>query len=174
MKTFARIEDGTVRELIGIPNKMDITTMFHPSLIWVPCDGDVQVGYTLHNGTFSPPPGPDLEETRKARQGELVASCNRFIETLPSGLPRYDINLKLNMFAYDSNLNREPVRSVFRWIRAVQGAYYGQKALLKAAQDLEALGAVDVSYEWFESRYGVEGSELKDPDISTADLMVED
>lgn len=35
MKTFARVQDGLVSELILINEDQDITEMFHPSMIWV-------------------------------------------------------------------------------------------------------------------------------------------
>jgi hypothetical protein len=60
MKTYARIVNGNVVELIAIDDELDISEMFHPSLTWVPAPGDVAVGDQYDEGVFTrlPPPKP--------------------------------------------------------------------------------------------------------------------
>lgn len=110
-----------------------------------------------------------LADAKTVKQGQLISNVNAFIERLPNGFPRYDVNLKLNLMVY--GVGRSPATEVYAWIQAVQGAYFERKAQIAAASDLAALDAVDVGYDWFESRYGVGGSVLPDPDVSTADLQ---
>jgi hypothetical protein len=56
MKTYARIEDNMVRELVTTDT--EIATLFHPSLRWVDVTGnDVQVGWVVvAGGGFAAPP----------------------------------------------------------------------------------------------------------------------
>lgn len=65
---YARIEDGCVAEFYS--TDVDITTVFHPSLVWVPCeDITVQAGYVYDGATktFSPKPvDPAVEKALRA------------------------------------------------------------------------------------------------------------
>ena len=58
MKTYARIEAGTVVELLTTQD--DITKLFHPALRWVAVDTPaVAVGWVEGpNGLAAPPPPP--------------------------------------------------------------------------------------------------------------------
>lgn len=49
---WARIENNVVMELTDI----DPSGRFHPSLTWVECPVDTQLGYIYSNGEFTPPP----------------------------------------------------------------------------------------------------------------------
>lgn len=51
MKKYARIENGAVVELFETDG--DITTMFHPSMIWVACGDNVIVSDTYTDSTFA-------------------------------------------------------------------------------------------------------------------------
>jgi len=125
-------------------------------------------------------PIPDAEllaEAQHAKQGVLLATVNNFIATKPDGTTRYDTNLKLNVMtagiqaALAGQPKPSPVTAVEDWIAAVQAAYFDRKAALAAATTLAELEAVDISYQWFEKRYGTGGNVLADPDVYTKDLV---
>lgn len=65
---YARIEDGCVAEFYT--TEAAINTVFHPSLVWVPCeDMSVQAGYIYNDTTktFSPKPvDPAVEKALRA------------------------------------------------------------------------------------------------------------
>lgn len=71
---WARIENGTVFETTTI----DPAERFHPDLIWQACPSDVEPGWTVEDGQFSPPPaGPMLDQVdaeRVWRNSELQAT----------------------------------------------------------------------------------------------------
>ncbi len=136
------------------------------------------------------PEEPTLERAREIKHAELLANVNKFIAQKPDGKTRYDTNLKLNLLDWRDeirDINADPsataeqlawaaaaqplIDSVKAWIAAVQEAYlYDRKAALYGAADAAALEAVDVSYEWFEERYGLTGTVLADPDVYTSDI----
>lgn len=77
MKTYARIESGTVVELLETDG--DISTMFHHSLVWVECDAYVQVGYLYDGESFTAPqevliptPVPASVTKRQARAALII------------------------------------------------------------------------------------------------------
>ena len=55
MKTYARIHDGRVAEIITTGD--DIRAMFHPALVWVDISGvqGVQVGWTFDGAKWAEP-----------------------------------------------------------------------------------------------------------------------
>ena len=69
MKQYARIDGGTVREIISRSNAFAMSKAYHPSLVWIEITGVVPVPQEdwLYDGTnFSaplppppPPPKPD-------------------------------------------------------------------------------------------------------------------
>ena len=130
------------------------------------------------DGAFVEIPAADLlAAAKEAAQGELLATVNRFIEAKPDGKARYDTNLKLNLLQAamaamaQGQSSPAPVVSVETWFAAVQQVYlYDRKQALADAADLTALEAVDISYEWFEARYGLTGTVLADPDVYTSDI----
>ena len=58
MRTYARIHDGVVAELLKTAS--DITTMFHPSLVWVDVSTkpEIREGWHFDGKEFSGPPKP--------------------------------------------------------------------------------------------------------------------
>lgn len=77
MKKYARIEGDAVAELFETDG--DISTMFHPSLVWVECDASVQAGYLYDGESFTAPPEvviptpvPDSVTKRQARAALII------------------------------------------------------------------------------------------------------
>lgn len=79
MKTYARIVDGTVAELLSLNGP--VVGRYHPSLIWLEVTGKpVQTGWIEKDGSFAAPPPlpqpapglPTLAEVQ-IRLGELTA-----------------------------------------------------------------------------------------------------
>ena len=58
MRTFARIQDGRVAELVKTDG--DITTMYHAALIWVDVSTQPELaeGWSFDGKKFIPPPEP--------------------------------------------------------------------------------------------------------------------
>jgi hypothetical protein len=58
MKTYARIQDGVVAELLTTDG--DITSMFNPALVWanVTSQPDIAEGWHFDGTKFTPPPTP--------------------------------------------------------------------------------------------------------------------
>ncbi len=58
MKIYARIHDGLVAELLRTDG--DITTMFHPAIVWVDASSALGVsdGWSFDGKIFTPPPAP--------------------------------------------------------------------------------------------------------------------
>ena len=57
MKTYARIQSGTIAELFA--TDQDIATLFNPQLQWVDVTGQsVQVGWLQGTAGFTAPPPP--------------------------------------------------------------------------------------------------------------------
>ena len=74
MNRYARIQDGLVAEVFETEH--DITTLFHPALVWVrvPEGQSVEDGWAYENGSFSqraiapPAPGPTIAELQAQLQ----------------------------------------------------------------------------------------------------------
>ena len=60
MKTYARIENGIVRETIEIADETSIYDLFHPSLLWVECSTETKEGWIMRSGALLPPDGLDV------------------------------------------------------------------------------------------------------------------
>ncbi|MCF8098509.1 MAG: hypothetical protein K9K65_11760 [Desulfarculaceae bacterium] len=120
-----------------------------------------------------------LASAKLLRQGELLRVINNFIEAKPNGQVRYDTNLKLNLMQASmaamaaGQAIPAVVTSAKSWISAVQGRYFVLKADIAAVDSLASLGAIDLSYEALEAAFGVAGTVLADPDVTTADLAAE-
>jgi hypothetical protein len=58
MKTYARIQDGLVAELLQTDG--DITSLFNPALTWVDVSSqsDIAEGWHFDGTNFTPPPPP--------------------------------------------------------------------------------------------------------------------
>lgn len=59
MKTYARIYDGIVVELLETAG--DIALMFHPDMVWVEADASVNAGDLYQDGVFTRPSPPEPE-----------------------------------------------------------------------------------------------------------------
>ncbi len=74
MKTYARIQDGLVVELLETDN--DIAKMFHPDLIWVECGAGTQQGWIYDGADFRRPvtvePELQIPQAVTRRQGRLA------------------------------------------------------------------------------------------------------
>jgi hypothetical protein len=87
MRTYARIQDGIVAELLKTGS--DITKMFSPSLVWVDVTSQAQIkpGWHFSGKDFAPPPAtstpaqaPTLSELQtqvSALQAKLATLANR-------------------------------------------------------------------------------------------------
>lgn len=70
MRTYARIENGTVRETITLDDAADIKTMFAPGLIWIETTGlptSPQERWLYDGSAFTPPPPPPPPEPLSAK-----------------------------------------------------------------------------------------------------------
>jgi hypothetical protein len=73
MKTYARINDGIVAELLATDG--DISQMFHPAIVWVDAGSTVAVGDLYSGGAFSKPTIPAPTEAQlEAMAGAAVTS----------------------------------------------------------------------------------------------------
>lgn len=94
MKTYARIQEGRVAELLETDG--DITQMFHPSLVWVEASGSVSVGHVYAGGVFAPSPehtpataAPQSVVTRRQAMLALLAAGKLdAVEAVISQAPR--------------------------------------------------------------------------------------
>lgn len=84
MKSYARIQDGAVAELLETDG--DITEMFHSSLVWVECGEDVQPGWAYAEGAFSPPPQVPVPTPTELRAGKLDDATKKRWEVMTGGL----------------------------------------------------------------------------------------
>jgi len=137
-------------------------------------EDDTQYNYY----TISVPVSPGISQTRmneiakESLISELYKNVKQFIEFQPSGYIRYDSDLKLNILnastlaGFQSQSEPEAC-SLFRtWITAVQTEFFALKtAILGGALE------TDISYDYFESKYGRDGDTIADPGISTDDLV---
>ena len=118
-----------------------------------------------------------LETERTTLLTNLYSNVKQFISYQENGWPRYDNDLKLNVMNASMTAiaagGDKPANCVLveTWIYTVQGAFFVLKAALIAAETLAALREVDVTYNWFEERYGRAGTIAADPGISTDDLF---
>ncbi|NER60444.1 hypothetical protein G3435_11490 [Pseudomonas sp. MAFF212428] len=67
MAMWARIENDTVVEITGI----DPAGRFHPSLVWVACDGAAP-GDRYVDGSFEPAPGEDMAALERAWRDSAI------------------------------------------------------------------------------------------------------
>ena len=80
MKTYARIQDGVVVELLKTDS--DITKMFVPSLIWIDVSSNTSIreGWRYNGKSFSAPaavPAPPATLTLADLQSQLTALSAR-------------------------------------------------------------------------------------------------
>ncbi|WP_263264032.1 DUF4376 domain-containing protein [Pseudomonas sp. RIT-PI-S] len=65
MTHYARVENGLVAELFE--TDADISTLFHPDLVWVSCEGvdGVDIGWTYAKKKFAAPQAPTKTDEQK-------------------------------------------------------------------------------------------------------------
>ena len=75
MKTYARIQDGLVAELLKTDG--DITSMFNPALVWVDVSSQPNIAEGWHfDGTnFTPPSAPPPASHRPDNCRAAGAAC---------------------------------------------------------------------------------------------------
>lgn len=83
MKTYARIDNGVVAELIETEG--DIAAMFHPSIVWIDVtDAEPQpaVGWTYDGEAFAEPAAPpeptaeQLAESARLQRDNMLRACD--------------------------------------------------------------------------------------------------
>ena len=80
MKKYARIEAGTVREIIRHANAFDMSKAYHPSLVWVEITSITPVpqeGWLYDEGTGSftePPPPPAPPSDAEVAEQQITGS----------------------------------------------------------------------------------------------------
>lgn len=90
MNKWALVVDGIVVEVTDI----DPAGRFHPSLVWVECDGEVETGWVCEDGVFSAPVvasiGPVVPQEITAWQGLTVLNqsglyddVKAFVDAMP-------------------------------------------------------------------------------------------
>jgi hypothetical protein len=133
--------------------------------------------YTINNYTEEQITGKFTTE-QSNKLSDLYANVKRFISYRSNGWPRYDSDLKLNVMNASmtaiaaGNPKPDNCQAVETWIYTVQTDFFALKTSISGATTLEALRAIDVTTDYFEGKYGREGTTLNDPGISTNDLFV--
>jgi hypothetical protein len=129
------------------------------------------------NPVAVPPVGPTLEESQTTAQAQLLTNMNEFILHKPDGSIRYDQNFinSALMFALSSGagaLTVAPMPALLGWQNAVRSYYFQTIAGIKAATAVAQVQAIDVSVAKFEALFGENGTQSKDPAITTEQLTV--
>ena len=112
-----------------------------------------------------------------AKLSDLYTNVKQFISYQSNGWPRYDNDLKMNIMNASmtavaaGNPKPENCTLVETWIYTVQQEFFALKTSISEAATLETLNAIDVTTDYFEGKYGREGTTLVDPGISTDDLF---
>ena len=193
---FYYVDEANGNQVVGrfeapVPAKIDAGYTEVEAALSLPPDEVIYDG-----GAIVPKSGPTpaelLARAQTEARGLLIDTVNRFIERKPDGTYRYDTNLKLNLLNWMAKINAieaagagatpeqqawaaaagPMIAAVETWMEAVMGVYLSdRKPAIDGAADVDGLAAVEISYDWFEARYGVAGSVLPDPDLYTADIM---
>lgn len=81
MKTYARISDGSVVEVVSLDDDITLEDAFHPLLAadMKPCPEETQQGWIFSDGQFSAPPAPNLDTLKAERIATLRAACEASI-----------------------------------------------------------------------------------------------
>lgn len=90
MSNYARIDGGAVVELFSTDG--DISQMFHPSLVWVPCGDSVAVGDAWDGEQFrkptpAPVAAPASVTMRQARAALIEADLFDAVEAAIAAIP---------------------------------------------------------------------------------------
>ena len=119
----------------------------------------------------------DIEKHRATKMSDLYTNVKQFISYQSNGWPRYDNDLKLNVMNASMTAiaagGSKPANCtlVETWIYTVQTEFFALKAAITASLNLDDLNNVNATYDYFETKYGREGTTLADPGISTDDLF---
>lgn len=131
-----------------------------------------------------------LMELKSVKIKNLLINTKIFIETVPNGFPRYDVDLKLNIIYYkqkfekmlSDNLDEQIIlriqnkllliHLVEEWINRIQFEFFSKKELILSAKTVSELNDIDISVQWFEIRYGTNGTILQDINLKTEDLIL--
>jgi hypothetical protein len=118
----------------------------------------------------------ELARAITAAKREWHTTLNQFIAYKPNGDFRYTGSFKENAL----NAKIEAVRAgasvpalistAEAWIQRVKQEYWTVKAQIEASATLRALAGIDISYEGLEAQFGVSGSVMADPDVSSKGL----
>ncbi len=76
MAAYARIDNGTVCEIVN--TELDIRALYHPSLQFVACPPETEIGDLYADDVFSPPPGPSADQlasTAIVQRDELLRTA---------------------------------------------------------------------------------------------------
>lgn len=81
MKTYARISDGSVVEVVSLDDDIALEDVFHPLVAadMKPCPDETQQGWILSDGQFSAPPVSTLDAVKAERIASLRAACEASI-----------------------------------------------------------------------------------------------
>lgn len=81
MKTYARISDGSVVEVVTLEDDVAPEDAFHPTIAAAmkPCPTAAQQGWVFSDGQFSAPPAQTLDELKAERIATLRAACEASI-----------------------------------------------------------------------------------------------
>lgn len=176
MLKYARVENNVVVETINIDDDVDISQLYHPSIVFVQCGESVVPGYTYDGETFTEPVAIafDLQSYAYSKLMSLFASVEQFIGQKPDGSFRYNNFLMFDLLSFMAvyGYTTEPASLVYVWINEVKNYMLSIVAAINSAGSKESIDAVDVSYQLFESLYGVDGSAVKDPNITMLDLAL--
>ena len=133
--------------------------------------------YLSNGGIIDPADNESFDVIKSDKKLELRDNFNRFFETKPDGNIRYDMKLNVNtLLALVLNLmqSKSPsskILNTINWALTVQQVYLQIKNEINIITSVEDLNNIDISYEWFEERYGINGTILADPDLRTEKLF---
>lgn len=128
MQRFALIEDGTVREIVEIPDDASIEDRFHSSLRFVAADADAAVGWIWNGNDLVAPVAlpPALDDYRLAIQSHVDAVAQA---------RNYDSGLTCASYVGSTNPTWATEASAFvAWRDAVWVHAYAELAKVEAAQ----------------------------------------
>lgn len=158
MKTYARIQNGLVAELIPVlldaaGNEHPISERFTPDIAAAIVDASaatgVAQGWTYSGGTFAAPvvPVPALTDVKAAKLVELAAACSLRMDAIKAGYPLDEVQSwdkqESEARAYTaSNTAATPLLSALAAARGIALADLAARVIAKADQFAAASGAI--------------------------------
>jgi hypothetical protein len=115
----------------------------------------------------------DLGTVRSEALAQLLTNMNQFILYQPNGAIRYDQDFTNSVFIFlfsGNTIQTPPIPSLMTWQLAVRAYYFQTVQSIASAATVDAVQAIDVSIESFESKYGQSGTVSPDPGITTQQL----